>query len=173
MDAKVDRPHERTGFRHPDLREWAHEHRDQLVWACLTLTTHWLAQGSPKPAVTPLGGFESWTRVIGGVVACAGVGGFLSNTKAFYAEADTESATWRAFIGLWWETFGVAPVGVKELWPLVGDFDLGLGDGTERSQRSRLGKKLAGVRGRRFDTLRVEPAAEEHNAARFALKKED
>src|SRR5205085_351004 len=36
MDAKLDRPWLRTGFRHANLRHWATDNRGLLVWSALT-----------------------------------------------------------------------------------------------------------------------------------------
>jgi hypothetical protein len=74
LDARVDRPWLRTGFRHPDLREWAFEHRNQLVHAALLLVQNWLALGRPA-GVVRLPGFERWSEVMGGILAAAGVEG--------------------------------------------------------------------------------------------------
>lgn len=41
-DPKVDRPWQREGFRHCDLRSWVAEHRADPVWAALTLIQAWL-----------------------------------------------------------------------------------------------------------------------------------
>ena len=41
LDAAVERPEERTGFRHP-LPRWAYEHRQDLVSACLSIIQAWV-----------------------------------------------------------------------------------------------------------------------------------
>ena len=69
--------------------------------------------------VTPLGSFEEWTRVIGGIVAGAGISGFLANLDAFYEAAVTEVARLRAFVERWWETYGSEPVSARDLVELV------------------------------------------------------
>ena len=47
LDARVDRPWERDGFRHRYLGLWVREHRHELVWALLVLCANWLAEGRP------------------------------------------------------------------------------------------------------------------------------
>ena len=47
LDAKVDAPWERQGFRHPNLTLWAKAHRGELVGAALTLCQAWIAAGRP------------------------------------------------------------------------------------------------------------------------------
>ncbi|GAG17382.1 unnamed protein product, partial [marine sediment metagenome] len=70
LDAKIDRPWERTSFRHPNLHGWVQENRSQLVWAALVLIQAWIDQGKPE-GDTILGGYEAWARVLGGILAVA------------------------------------------------------------------------------------------------------
>jgi hypothetical protein len=98
MDAKCSRPFERGGFKHPDLKGWVKINRGQIVWALLTLTSAWYAAKCPTPNVPLLGGFEEWTRVIGGVLENAGIPGFLGNRTELYEHADQESSQWESFL---------------------------------------------------------------------------
>ncbi len=159
LDAKVDRPWLREGFRHPDLRQWAVEHRGGLVWSALTLVRAWLAAGRPLGAAR-LGMFEEWAAVLDGILTVVGVQGFLGNLEQFYEVSDTEGLMWRAFVNAWWEKYQDGEVGVLDLWKLAcpdgGDpLDLDLGDGKERSQKTRLGIRLADMRDRQFDGKRI------------------
>ena len=45
LDANVERPWQRAGFRHPDLMTWVRANRARLVAACLTLCQAWIAAG--------------------------------------------------------------------------------------------------------------------------------
>jgi putative DNA primase/helicase len=47
LDAKRERPWQRKGFRHADLREWVVQNRGELIWAGLVLVKAWLAAGRP------------------------------------------------------------------------------------------------------------------------------
>jgi hypothetical protein len=98
LDAKMSQPWQRTGFRHPDLLEWVRAHRGRLIAAALTLARGWYAAGR-TPAQSPvIGSFESWCRIVGGVLEYAGAGDFLGNLRAMYETADEESRQWEAFI---------------------------------------------------------------------------
>jgi putative DNA primase/helicase len=92
IDPIVDRPWLREDFRHRNLREWVRTHRSSLVWAALTLVRAWLATGQPEPELRPLGSYEAWSRVMGGILQVAGVEGFLANLNEFYDPANTEAA---------------------------------------------------------------------------------
>jgi putative DNA primase/helicase len=174
LDAKVDRPWARREkeFRHPDLMHWTDEHRGELVSAVLTLAQAWLAAGRPS-GCDKLGMFESWSQVIGGILSVAGLSGFLTNLEDFYAESDVEAADWRSFIEAWWHQFQGEPVGVSELYHVyeVGDqsLDLGIGDGSMRSQKTRLGQRLGEMRDRRFGDWRISYEGKRQGASRWRL----
>jgi putative DNA primase/helicase len=53
LDPKQDRPWQRVGFKHDDLREWASSHKPDLTWAALTLIQNWIAAGRPYHTVNP------------------------------------------------------------------------------------------------------------------------
>ena len=76
LDAGVEKPWERKGFKHSDLKTWARENRAELVGAVLTLAQGWIVAGQP-PGKQRLGSFESRAAVIGGILQVAEIPGFL------------------------------------------------------------------------------------------------
>ncbi|MCZ6689947.1 MAG: hypothetical protein O7H41_10120 [Planctomycetota bacterium] len=173
IDPKVAQPWLRKDeeFVHPKLVAWAQKNRGRLVTALLTLIRAWVAAGHPTGTLS-LGSFESWSDVIGGILKFAGIEGFLANRERFYGRADRDTAAWEAFIAAWWEKHGANPVGVKDLFELENDFELGRGNG--KSQKTKLGTFLRGAVDRRFtleDGLRVkvENAGKAQRAAQYVL----
>jgi hypothetical protein len=157
IDPKRDQPWLRPpeSFRHPNLREWAIEHRPALVGAALTLIQAWVAKGMPAGAGT-LGSYERWAAVMGGILTVAGVEGFLGNLDRFYEAADLEGAVWRQFTDLWWEQYKDAEVAGKALFALALETDgIDLGTGSERSQRTAFGLQLDKQRDRVIGTRRI------------------
>ncbi|MBI4248567.1 MAG: hypothetical protein HY611_03605 [Elusimicrobia bacterium] len=171
LDAKVDRPWLRQGFRHSDLRGWVKEHRADLVWSALTLIRAWFAAGRPLWKGQALGMFDSWSRVMGGILEVAGIKGFLGNLADLYSNSDFEGAIWRGFAKAWWDKFGDQEVGVSELFELANALDepLDLGKGSEKAQRTRLGRELVRLRDRQFDNLRIVSAGERQRAKKWRL----
>jgi hypothetical protein len=172
LDAKTDRPWQRDAatFRHPALYEWARLHRGELIWAALTLVQSWLAAGRPPARVRPLGSYESWSRVVGGILAYAGLPGFLDNLDELYEAADGEGAVWRRFVQAWWEDHRGNPVGVAVLYPLaetMEDFDLGKGE--QRAQKTALGMGLKRRRDMVIGGYRIKSAGTEHRLAQWQL----
>ncbi|MGH2543644.1 MAG: hypothetical protein ACRDIB_12635, partial [Ardenticatenaceae bacterium] len=65
------------------LPNHVYNNRGLYVWAACTLIRNWIAKGCPKPAddVPEFGSFRAWRRVMGGIMAAAGIEGFLGNLE--------------------------------------------------------------------------------------------
>lgn len=174
LDARVDQPWRRKGFRHPDLIGWVHANRADLVAACLSLCRGWIAAGMPRGSKR-IGSFEAWAAVMGGLLEAIGVPGFLGNIDEMLDASDGEGAVWRVFVGQWWDRFGTAEVGTSGLYELAINCEppLPLGKGGDRSQRTRLGKALGQMRDRVFDVaglkVRIRATGVLHQAQRWQL----
>ena len=160
LDAQVEQPELRTGFRHGDLLSWVLEHRGELVSACLSLVRAWIYEGMPKSNGT-LGRFESWVQVVGGVLEIAGVSGFLSNRDRLYQESDHDTREWMAFVDKWWERFNGQPVTAKDLFEVVKENSVLMEIWAGRSPlaaQQRIGHALASRRDRIFGKFRLRSA---------------
>jgi 5S rRNA maturation endonuclease (ribonuclease M5) len=116
LDARQPRPWMRDGFAHGDLVGYVREQRAQIVWALLTMARAWFAQGCPSACCPLLGNMEEWCRVVGGVLACAGVEGFLLNLETLYEQVDQEGSAWEAFLSTWHDVLAlVGPVTTAQL----------------------------------------------------------
>lgn len=91
LEYEGSRPESRpaSSFRHPDLRQWAHDNRAQLVRACLILVRAWYALDRPTaPLPFRMGSFEKWQEILAGILWVAGVEGFLANVPQWRSESD-------------------------------------------------------------------------------------
>src|SRR5262249_45403854 len=137
LDSHLERPWTRpaNSFRHPDLLDWVSTERARLVHAALTLVQAWLARGRPAGKNPRLGSFEAWSKVMGGILATAGVFGFLDNIDQANEELDDESVKAKRFLAAWWAKYSQTPTPVSDLYtiaisrevlfPLGGKDDLG------------------------------------------------
>lgn len=161
LDPNSDRPWARKpeDFRHPDLLGWIRDQRARLVWATLTLAQAWIAAGCPKPTTNPLGSFESWSTVIGGILEYVGIDGFLADRDRLYAHADSESNHWREFVAAWWERFKDEPKMTRDLCFLCRELNLLEAVLSEakgpRGQETALGSALLKMRDRIFMNFRL------------------
>jgi hypothetical protein len=116
IDAEVALPWMREDFRHPDLLGWTRENRGRLIAAALTLGVAWVQAGCPEPErVPPLGGYEDWRRVVGGVLEHAGATQFMGNAMEVFLEADTDLRQWEGFLSAVFEVWGSNPWSVADL----------------------------------------------------------
>jgi len=119
LDAQEARPWERTGFKYPDVLKWTRDNRGKLLAAILTIVRGWIQAGCPgwnrSEGVKPLGGFEAWSNVIGGILSYAGFTGFLKNQQVMYQQIDSDSLQWDGFFEVWYEKFGEKSITVNEL----------------------------------------------------------
>jgi hypothetical protein len=111
-------------FRHPCLIDYVKRHRARLVWAALTLVQNWLAAGRPSFSGRPLGSFEAWSRIMGGILQTAGITGFLENQNEFYESADEDSLAARCFVRVMVGKYQTQPVLAADLVSLAKDCEL-------------------------------------------------
>ena len=98
IDARSPKPYESREFRHPNLPRWVRENRAALLRALLTIARFWFARGCPEHTERPWGSFEEWSRIIGGVLRCAQIPGFLGNRRSFDEEEDESPREWELFL---------------------------------------------------------------------------
>lgn len=175
LDAKHSAPFLRRGFRHSNLRAWVSDNRGLLIAALLTLARHWFAIGAPSPRnVEPLGSFESFCHVVGGILESVGVDGFLANREGMLRQSDQEALQCEAFLLTLFESFGAQPFRVSEVVekmtgsepdsacpeskPLRESLPDLLADAADRTGgflQRRMGKFFAEIAGRRFGQTAV------------------
>lgn len=110
LDAKVELPARRQGpaegteWRHPQPG-WARDNRADLSRAALVLCRNWVQAGSPSGYTGRLGSFEEWERVVGGVLAAAGISGFLDDLDEISVD-NVERDEKRELFAEWFERYG-------------------------------------------------------------------
>jgi putative DNA primase/helicase len=169
IDANVERPFERTGFRHPALLDYAEDKRPQLVHAALTIVRAWICAGRPLGGQT-IGSYERWAQVVGGILSTIGVQGFLANRDRLLETADDDTATWHQFIEAWAEKYSEQDVTAAELRPIA-ETIIELGQGDERSRTKRLGKALRSHRDCVFGEWRIEQRGVIRGSRQWGLRR--
>lgn len=155
LDAKVERPELRSGFKHKDLEGWVRNNRATLIWACHTLIQNWIAKGRPEGDAIK-GSFEPWSRVMGGILKCCGYEGFLANDTELRDASDEEGGAIKSLVSAWWHTYADTPTLVggsgDGLFDLYKDEDIVLPiNGTHpEQQKISFGIYLSKLNGRIF-----------------------
>lgn len=119
LDANVEKPWERTEFKHKNLIGWAKGNRDALVTAAVTFVRAWVEQGMPRYAERTKGSYESWAGVIGGILNAVGIPGFLENETELYERVAPKVDMMGDFILAWADKFGNADTSAHELFKLA------------------------------------------------------
>lgn len=172
LDAKMEQPWTRDGFKRPGLVPAIREERPKILGAILSILESWAVAGMPTFGGRPLGTFESWSRIVGGILEHVGMPGFLSTSGQFMKRADPSQAAFRRFVVRWHDTFGHTSVKVADLYPTCAEDDEMLellGDKGEQSQKTKLGLILAAHDGRTVGDLTVTRVDEHQGARRFKL----
>ena len=119
--------------------------------AALVLGQAWIAAGRPAVSTrTIFGGYESWTKVLGGVLELAEVPGFLENRRLLFEQADSENAEIRAFLWSWWSMHHQELVLVRTLLPLAREHALPIESRTDHGMLVKLGLLIQSIADREY-----------------------
>jgi hypothetical protein len=184
LDARVERPWERGGFRHPNLKPWIAAKRARLVSALLTMGRAWFAEGKPEGSAV-IGSFEGWSHTVGGVLEVAGVSGFLSNLSEMYERAADGTRDWSAFLEAWRATYSGEARTTKQVAAdlheeakghlreaLPDEFGTTVPEHPDKGLSRKLGKAFAKREGRRHgpNGLHLVRAGSKNNATQWAVR---
>jgi hypothetical protein len=115
LDAHVEHPEDRGGWRYPDLLRWVREHRAELLVAALTILRGYHVAGRPAHRCGPRkGSFEGWDDLIRGAVVWAEFGDPLAGTERIRREDDSDVAALRHALEQWGEAFLDQPTTAAE-----------------------------------------------------------
>jgi hypothetical protein len=176
-------PQDREGsaFRHPELRDWTHANRPELAGAVLTLVRAWYAAGCPAYSRgSAMGSFETWDRMVSGILGHAGVHGFLEDAAAQRSESDFTGAMWTAHVAWLREVFGdrefttkdvqAAALRLSDTW----EAPPGMEDVADKGYNRRLGQQYARHQDRWFEGLRLVKSGLGHRSTiRWAVQVQD
>ncbi|GMU56647.1 MAG: hypothetical protein AMXMBFR33_57930 [Candidatus Xenobia bacterium] len=162
IDPEMEHPEERTGFRHPQLKLHVKSTRGQIVHAVLTWIAAWLSRGRPGSRLAPLGGFEEWSQVVGGLLELIERNDFLA-TRFRLGSQDPSTDELIAFLHAWKERFDSDPVTANALFGLVDGKRVTLSSLSEKNPTASLGRLLGKQAGRVLDGLRIVAAGKDNH----------
>ncbi|HOR29663.1 MAG TPA: toprim domain-containing protein, partial [Candidatus Sumerlaeota bacterium] len=96
----LERPEERTGFRHPRLLAYAADHRPALLSAGLTILRGWWAAGCPDQHLPAFGSYEVWSGIVRNALVWAGWPDPFEAKVMLQAGNDSEVEPIRAVLAL-------------------------------------------------------------------------
>lgn len=114
IDPNMANPETRE-FAIQDLKQWATDHRNELLHALMVMIRHWAASGA-RPAVRKQSdSFASWEATVGGILAACGVPGEFDLESGKRASAGGDDDGLAALLEHIWEGFGDKVWTVSEL----------------------------------------------------------
>jgi len=173
QDANLERPELRdpNNYRHPRIKEWVAENRDELVTAVIVLVRAWIEAGKPLYRGRAKGSYESWAGIMGGILQVIGVPGFLENDNELFKQSVTESDEMGDFVVEWWKCHGDKEIGLSQsLFKLasVSDTDsenetgqyknllsAKLTSNKQRGRAQQLGRLLDAAKGRVYQDFKI------------------
>lgn len=162
MDAQTDRPDLRR-FRH-DLESEVRRRRVGLVRAALTIMAAYESNGSPDQGLSPLAGFDRWTRRVRSALVWLGEADPVETVEVLRSD-DPGRDNLQTLLQLWHAAFGDQPVTIREAVergegsdPELLDALTAVAPGGRGPDRRRLGWYLRQHRDRIVAGLRLQDA---------------
>jgi hypothetical protein len=160
LDAKLERPEDRSNWRHDAVMEYAKEHRGELVEALLTIAQFGLMRGGDGQGLPTLGSYEGFSRRMGAILKIIDRRGFLGDREDDSALSNKDVAA-TLFIQKWAAATSESRDGffVRELVAIADNiegFSLGKGE-SDKSKQTVLGSWLSKRRGMVFGGWQITP----------------
>lgn len=109
LDPGVEAPGLRSGWRHHPLEVWVLSQRPRLLGAACTLLRAHAVAGRPGEGAS-LGGFESWSAIVGSALAWVGLPDPVASQAELKSNADEETDALGAVLTAWRAQFGDKPM---------------------------------------------------------------
>ncbi len=140
----TESPESRQDFAHPDLGAFILSERPRALAALLRLVEAWKGAGRPLSR-KPLGGFERWASVVGGILEHAGYPEWLENLATWRGGSDDFSGELREFVNAWHAAHLETDVETGVLFDLADRLELFQGitsQSTDRGRRTSFGMRV-------------------------------
>jgi hypothetical protein len=148
MDAKVEHPEARSGFRH-ELPDYAHERWRETRVAALTILRAYHCARRPAHGRKAIGSFGDWDRLVRGALLWVGAGDPEGQRDRTIKDADEEGETWGELFEAWHAVHGDAWLKLSDV--IIGGIPKGTSTPAEQHEqsqskaRTRLRELLEGI----------------------------
>jgi len=179
LNSGLERPEDRTVYRHPNIKKWVAENRPAILSAIVKMVTEWIRECGPCSSSPRqykgrrLGTFEEWSNTMGMILEVAGIPGFLGNIEELRVTASVEEGALADFYDRWWMMHQGSSVKASEVLTLWKEDDFLAGlvspDKSEQTQATRLGRLLNQYIDVVRNGKRIVRAGERSNSTRFRM----
>lgn len=101
LDAGMERPEERAGWKYPDIIRWTIQERPRLVQQALIAVRAYACAGWPAVDALPIGSFEDFCRVVRAAIIWAGWPDPAEGRERIRQDSDPELDALREVIHAW------------------------------------------------------------------------
>ncbi len=106
LEPAVDRPEDRSDFKHQHLRSWVQEQQPRLLAAALTILRAFHIAGRPTVFSTPIGSYEAWDAMVRQAVGWVMGVDPMAPRNAMAAMVDPRRRAWEDLVDELWGMFG-------------------------------------------------------------------
>lgn len=148
MDAEMEDPQARSGWKHDPLLSYVKRERPRLVAAGLTILRAYCVAGKPKHGRSKRGSFESWDDLIRGALIWLGAADPCAGVVNVRTMADADLDKLRALLSAWRDAFkdrAITLAEVVEASRAVAMFGSGRGADIPPNVRRDLSNALASL----------------------------
>jgi hypothetical protein len=138
LQPKTDHPEARTDFKHSEVVAHVTRVRIDVLAALLGMIENWKAR--PVFHDQPMGGFDTWSRVCGGILFANGFTAWRTNFDSWVRHANPEGEDLRAFVNAWADRWPDEKKSSRDLVQLAED--LGVFPWVQRS-KNEAGKAVS------------------------------
>lgn len=144
LTPKEERPDTRTNFRHPELREYIRDVRSRVLEALFGAIQLWRGEGCPM-SDRPVGGFEDWSKIVGGILHTLGFRSWLANRDEWVISTDDFSSDLSRLVERWAVEYGSMAQPVSTLLALAESLEIfpdALNGKTPRATQTMFGRRV-------------------------------
>lgn len=145
LQPNTPNPERRINFEHPNLWEHVSKSRRQILSCLLGMVENWNDKNRPKgPSLGAirLGGFESWSEAIGGILHVNGFHEWMGNVNDWLRNSDSDGAEMSQFVNLWAVKLGSHWVSAAQIIECIRDTEVFERIFTRKDPKIALGKIL-------------------------------
>ncbi len=116
IESDLEKPEERTGFRHQNLLAWIRQDRGRLIAAALTILRAYHVAGRPDQRLTTWGSYEAWSAAVREPIVWAGLVDPADAREELAEQSDREAGALRALLAGWEEIAGDDGMTIAEVF---------------------------------------------------------
>ena len=146
----MEKPEERSGFKHDPLIPWVMAERPRLTVAALTIVKAYCAAGCPKQRLSTYGSFEPWSDLIRSALVWAGEADCNEGRKDIETTSNPDHEIHAGVLVAWHTCYSTKAVTLKEVIGDISQRQQHATPGATRNEWNDLCDSLAAC-DRRFD----------------------